>query len=151
VASPAPPPSTPCVRGRNEPANRSALGERLPRESDATAPSAYPPEAQRTRLGDAGGNEPESQSRAHSEDAGAAEPEPQAAPCYVYDQTNRKSFVSTRFLAHVYGNVCLESPPASLFHRGNGALCSAMHATTNFVLDFDITTAGLEKIERGDK
>ena len=45
----------------------------------------------------------------------------------------------------------LESQPASFFHRGNGALRSAMRAAINLALDLNITTAELGKIGTGDK
>jgi hypothetical protein len=77
------------MRGRAAPAIRPALRERRPRDFDAAAPTASPPEAQRTRLEDAGDAEPEPQLWARLEDAGAAEPELQAAPCSVCAQTHR--------------------------------------------------------------
>jgi hypothetical protein len=69
------------ARGCSESAIRPALGERRPRDSDANAPNASPPEAQRARLEGAVVVEPEPRLRARLEDAQAAEPEPQAAPC----------------------------------------------------------------------
>ena len=66
-------------------------------------------------------------------------------------QTHRYNVVYRPFLAKIYGNVILESPPASLFHRGIGALCSAIRAATNLTLDFNTTAAGLEKIGTSDK
>jgi hypothetical protein len=103
------------------------------------------------RLEDAGDDEPEPQLQTRLEDAGAAESKPQAAPYYAFDQTHRYSAVYTPFHAQMHGNVSLESPTAGLFHRGNGALRSAMHAAINLALDFNITTADLEKIGLGEK
>jgi hypothetical protein len=131
------------MRGRTAPAICPALGNRRPRNFNATAPTASPPEAQRTRQEDVVDGELEPQLRARLEDARASEPEPHAAPCYVCGQAHGYSAIYTPLLAHVYGNVSLESPPASLFHRGNGALRSAMYAAINL--------AGLGKTGMGDK
>jgi len=43
-----------CAHGRAVPAIHFVLGERRPRDSDATPPAASPPETQRTQLEDAG-------------------------------------------------------------------------------------------------
>jgi hypothetical protein len=81
------------------------------------------------RLEVVGDAEPQPHLRTSLKDAGDAAPEPQAAPCSVCSQTHRSSAVYTLILANTYGNVDLESPPASLLHRGNGALRSAMRAS----------------------
>jgi hypothetical protein len=73
------------VRGLAAPAIRPVLIERRLRDSDATAPTASPPEAQWTRLEVSEDAEPEPQLREHLEAAGAADPQTQAAPCSVRD------------------------------------------------------------------
>jgi hypothetical protein len=92
-----------------------ALGERRPSDSDATAPTASPTEAQRTRLAGAGTPEPEPKLRARLEDAGAAESESPAAPCSVCCETRRYSAVYKPFLAQKYGNISLKSSLASRY------------------------------------
>jgi hypothetical protein len=89
------------VRGRAAHAIRPAFGEHRSRDSDATAPTASPPESQRTRLENAGDAEPEPLLRTRLKDPGAAELEPQAAPCSVCRQTHRYSAVYTLFVARI--------------------------------------------------
>jgi hypothetical protein len=114
------------VRGRAEPAIRAALGERRPRDSGAFFPAASPSEAQRTQLEDGGGVPNRNPNRGRARKTREMLPEPQAAPFYVCGQTHQYSVVYTQFLAHIYRNVSMESPPASLFHRGYDSVRSAM-------------------------
>ena len=126
MKSPAPTTSASCVHGRAAPTTSLALGERRPRDSDAAASTTSPPEAQRTRLEDAGSTKPEPEFRTRMENSGAAEPEPQAPRfIYVCGQTHRNSNNPTMSCLHLGGKA---SHSRSLLPTQKG--CAALHKTS---------------------
>jgi hypothetical protein len=86
------------VRGRAAPAIRPALGERRPRDSDAPSSTASPPEAQRTRLEDAGDAEPEPQLRARLKSRVLLNRNPKRPRALVCGHTHRYSATTLPFL-----------------------------------------------------